>query len=485
MNLEEFRRLQNRRAFLQRCAGGFGSTVLAHLLASEGLTAGSAARAGIPNPLAPKPPHFPASAKRVIFLYMTGGPSQIDLFDPKPALQKWDGQQVPESMKEGLKRAFLKPSATLMASPRKFQPYGECGTEFSDYLPHTASHADDICLIRSLQTDAINHDPGELMMTTGSTILGRPTIGSWVSYGLGSESADLPSYVVLNSGKMPSAGANNWSSGFLPSLYQGTPFRSSGDPILYLSNPPSVNQKIQRVQLDAIRQLNEKRYAEKGDQEIASRIAAYELAFRMQMSAPELLDFSQEPKSLLESYGINREGERAQSYATNCLLARRLIERGVRFVSLIHANWDFHYEIEKRLGEYCHDTDQPTAALLEDLKQRGLLDDTLVLWGGEFGRTPMGEPEVHETGQPGRDHHANCFSMWLAGGGIQGGQVVGRSDELGLNPVEDPMHVHDLQATLLHTLGLNHTDLTYRHMGRDFRLTDVGGKVVKKLLRST
>ena len=484
MDLRKFKMIHNRRAFLQRCAGGFGSTVLAHLMAGEGLTAGSAAGAGIDNPLAPKTPHFSATAKQVIFLYMTGGPSQIDLFDPKPELRRWDGQQLPESLKKNLLLAFLKPTATLMASPRKFKPHGQCGTEFSDHLPYTAAHADDICLIRSMQTDAINHDPGELMMTTGSTILGRPTIGSWVSYGLGSESDNLPAYVILNSGKRPSAGANNWSSGFLPSLYQGTPFRSSGDPIPYLSNPPCVNQKIQRVQLDTIRQFNQKRYEETGDQEIASRIAAYELAFRMQMSAPELLDFSQEPRSLLEAYGVNREGERAQAYATNCVLARRLVEREVRFVMLIHANWDFHYELDKREGEYCHDTDQPTAALLEDLKQRGLLDSTLVLWGGEFGRTPMGEPEIHETGNPGRDHHAACFSMWAAGGGIKGGQVVGRTDELGLNVVEDPVHVHDLQATLLHTLGLNHKDLTYRHMGRDFRLTDVGGKVVEKLLRS-
>ena len=358
---------------------------------------------------------------------------------------------------------------------------GRCGTEFSDYLPYTAAHADDICLIRSMQTDAVNHDPGELLLNAGTSILGHPTMGSWVTYGLGSESQDLPGYVVLSTGSRPSAGENNWSNGFLPSIYQGTPFMSTGDPILYLSDPPGVNSRIQRVHLDALRLLNEKRFRDTGDAEIGARIASYELAFRMQMAAPELLDFSQESPKLLEEYGVNREGKRAKSYGVNCLLARRLVERGVRFVMLNHANWDFHYRIDERLKDYCHDTDQPTAALLKDLKQRGLLEDTLVLWGGEFGRTPMGEPGIHG-GDPGRDHHPTCFSMWLAGGGIRGGQVVGRSDELGLNPVEDPVHVHDLQATLLHCLGLDHTRLTYHHMGRDFRLTDVGGNVVSKSL---
>ena len=474
--------LPNRRQMLQRTAGGIGSLALAQLVAAEGRTADRAAKAAADR-LAPQRPHFAPTAKRVIFLYMTGAPSQIDLFDPKPALRKWHGQALPPSMMKDLKLAFLKPGATMMASPRKFRSHGACGTEFSDYLPHTARHADDICLVRSMQTDAINHDPGELMMTTGTTILGHPTVGSWVSYGLGSECRDLPGFIVLNSGRRPSAAANNWSSGFLPSVHQGTPLRSSGDPILYLSNPPGVDQRIQRIQLDAIRGLNQQRYESAADQEIASRIAAYELAFRMQMAAPELMDLSGEPSSLMEDYGVNRAGERAKSYAVNCLLARRLVERGVRFVMLVHANWDFHHRLDERLEEYCDDTDQPTAALLQDLKQRGLLEDTLVLWGGEFGRTPMGEPEIHG-GQPGRDHHASCFSMWLAGGGIQGGQVVGRSDELGLHPVEDKVHVHDLQATLLHCLGLEHTDLTYSHMGRDFRLTDVGGHVVQKMLSS-
>jgi len=456
---------------------------LASLMAAEGRTAASAVEDSDMNPLVAKEPHFAATAKQVIFLYMTGAPSQIDLFDPKPALQKWHGQVPPPSLLKDRKSAFLKPNATLMASPRIFRPHGDCGTEFSDYLPHTARHADEICLVRSMQTDAINHDPGEILMTTGTTILGHPTIGSWVSYGLGTESQSLPGFLVLNSGKRPSAAANNWSNGFLPSVYQGTPLRSGGDPILYLSSPPGVNRQLQRVQLDALRLLNERRYKNTGDLEIASRIASYELAFRMQAAAPELLDFCGESPSTLEAFGVNRKGERAQAYAVNCLLARRLVERGVRFVMLIHANWDFHHGLDKRLKSYCDDTDQPTGALLRDLKQRGLLDDTLVLWGGEFGRTPMGEPEIHG-GEPGRDHHASCYSIWLAGGGIQGGQVVGKTDDLGLNVVEDKIHVHDLQATILHCLGLDHTQLTYRHMGRDFRLTDVGGYVATKLLRT-
>jgi len=474
--------IATRRAFLRSFAGGFASIPVAELMASEGRTPRGASAA---HPLDPKPPHFAPTARNVIFLFMSGGPSQIDLLDPKPALRKWHGQPLPPSMTKDLKLAFLKPTATLMASGRQFQRHGRCGTEFSELLPRTGAKADDICLIRSMHTDAINHDPGELLLNTGSTILGRPTMGSWVTYGLGSECRDLPGFVVLSSGGgLPSAGANNWASGFLPSTYQGTPFRSKGDPILYLSNPAGIDAALQRVHLDAVRRLNEKHLQETGDEEIAARVASYELAFRMQTAAPELLDFSREPASLKTAYGVDRADEQGRGYAVNCLLARRLVERGVRFVMLTHANWDFHHGIDKRIRTYCEATDQPTAALLEDLKQRGLLDSTLVIWGGEFGRTPMGEPEIHG-GEPGRDHHAACYSMWLAGGGIRGGQVVGKTDELGLTSVEDPIHVHDLQATILHCLGLKFTDLTYRHMGRDFRLTDVGGRVVPKLLRST
>ena len=481
MTFEDLRCIQTRRAFFQRCAGGLGAIALAQLMAAEGRTATKAKGVSTVNPLAPKQPHFAPTAKHVIFLFMSGGPSQLDLFDPKPELKKWHGKPLPLSLTKDLKLAFVKPNAAVMASPRQFEPYGECGTEFSDFLPHTASCADDICLVRTMHTDAFNHDPGELLLMTGTTILGRPALGSWVSYGLGSESQDSPGFVVLSSGTVPSAGSNNWSSGFLPSAYQGTRFRSSGDPILYLSNPPGINREIQRVHLDALRLLNEKQYNDTGDPEITSRIASYELAFRMQIAAPELLDFSKEPPSVLESYGVDREDSRP--YAVNCLLARRMIERGVRFVMLTHGSWDHHAKIDENLKKHCDMTDQPTAALLQDLKQRGLLDSTLVIWGGEFGRTPMGQIE-RQDGQAGRDHHPNCFSIWLAGGGIQGGQVVGKTDELGLNVVEDKIHIHDLQATILHSLGLEHTHLTYRHMGRDFRLTDVGGHVVKKLLRS-
>ena len=477
MDPEQFIFNQTRRDFFRKCAGGIGTIALGHLMTVEGRTAAS--QLPSVNPMAPSSPHFEPTAKNVIFLFMAGAPSQLDLFDPKPQLTKWHGQPLPDSMTKDLKLAFIKPSAKVMASPRKFKPYGKSGTEFSDYLPHTASCADDICLVRSMYTEAFNHHPGQMLLTSGSTQFGRPTIGSWVVYGLGSESQDLPGFVVLSSGKGASAGSSNWSSGFLPSVYQGVPFRSTGSPILYLSNPSGVSQEMQRARLDALRDLNEERYLETGDREIASRIASYELAFRMQMTAPDLLDFSDEPDDILEMYGVNKEPTRP--YATNCLMARRMVERGVRFVMLVHGSWDDHEEIDKELKKNCDITDQPTAALLKDLKQRGLLDTTLVVWSGEFGRTPLAE-EGRAYKEAGRDHHRDCFSMWLSGGGIRGGQVVGKTDDLGLNVVEDKMHIHDVQATILHCLGFDHKRLTYQHMGRDFRLTDVGGEVVKKLL---
>ncbi len=477
MDLETFTVSQTRRDFLSRCAGGIGTVALAHLMALEGRTASS--RLTPTNPLAPKSPHFAPTAKNMIFLFMAGAPSQLDLFDPKPELVKWHGKPLPGSMTKDLKLAFIKPSAKILASSRQFKKYGECGMEFSDYLPHTASKADDICLIRSMHTEAFNHHPGQMLLTSGTTQFGRPTVGSWVVYGLGSENQDLPGFVVLNSGRGTSGGSNNWSSGFLPSLYQGVPFRSKGAPILYLPNPPGVGPQMQRARLDALRDLNQEEFLETGDREILSRIASYELAYRMQMSAPDLLDFSDEPKHILDLYGVDKEP--TGPYATNCLLARRMVERGVRFVMLAHASWDDHDKIDEGLKKNCEITDQPIAALLQDLKQRGLLDSTLVVWGGEFGRTPLsqaGRPDQ----APGRDHHPDCFSMWLAGGGIRGGQTIGKTDELGLNVVEDKIHIHDLQATILKCLGFDHTQLTYHHMGRDFRLTDVGGKVVDKLL---
>jgi hypothetical protein len=478
MNFSQYRAIQTRRSFFQQCAGGIGTIALANLLTGNAQAADDLASV---NPLQPKPPQFAAKAKNVIFLFMEGAPSQMDLFDPKPELQKWHGKPLPASLTKDLKLAFIKPTASVLASPRKFEPRGQCGMELSELLPHTSEVADDLCLVRSMKSDAFNHHPGQLLLMTGNTQFGRPTMGAWVTYGLGSECQNLPGFVVLTSGVGTSGGSNNFASGFLPSIYQGTVFRSSGDPILYLSNPKGVDRDMQREDLDAMRALNTGQYRDTGDMEIASRIASYELAFRMQMSGPELLDFSKEPQNVLDMYGVNTEPTRP--FATNCLLARRMVERGVRFVLLMHASWDHHSEINKGLDKNCRITDQPVAALIKDLKQRGLLDSTLVVWGGEFGRTPMSEirrPE--EAGNAGRDHHPDGYSMWLAGGGIKGGQVIGKTDDLGLRIVEDPVHVHDLQATILHCLGVEHTRLTYRYMGRDFRLTDVAGTVQKKML---
>ena len=479
MTFEDFSLIDTRRRFLRDCAGGLGMIALGNLLSDHGLTAES--EAPRLDHLAPKPPHFPGTAKNVIFLFMAGAPSQVDLFDPKPELQKWHGTPLPPSMTKDLKLAFIKPSATIMASPRTFKRHGQCGMQFSDWLPHLATHADDLCMVRSMYTEAFNHHPGQSLLMTGSPLSGRPSVGSWSVYGLGSESRDLPAFVVLGSGKALSAGSTVWSSGFMPSAYQGVPFRRSGDPILYLSSPPGVSHQTQRAGLDALRDLNQIHQQETGNVEIASRIASYELAFRMQASAPELLDFSDEPRNVLDMYGVNQEV--TKPYATNCLLARRMVERGVRFVMLAHSSWDDHVDLNKNLSMNCRITDQPAAALIKDLKQRGLFDSTLIVWGGEFGRTPMTQIDrPNDPGSEGRDHHPDCFTILLAGGGISGGQIIGKGDELGLNIVEDPVHIHDLHATMLHCLGFDHTKLTYRHMGRDFRLTDVGGTVVQKML---
>jgi len=476
MTFPEFKRIHSRRMFLKDVAGGLGAIALGDLLSRDGYAATNRT-----DPLAPRTPHFPPTAKNVIFLFQEGAPSQLDLFDPKPELKKWHGKPLPESMTSQLKLAFIKPNAAVLASPREFKPYGQSGIEFSDFIPHTASCADDICLIRSMFTDAFNHHPGQLLLMSGTTQIGRPTLGAWVLYGLGSESQDLPGFVVLSSGVGTSGGESNFSSGFLPSTYQGVEFRAGGDPIVYLSNPRGVNKETQRSVIDAVRDLNQEHLASVGDVEIASRMASYELAFRMQMAGPELLDFSKESAATLEMYGFNNE--KSRPYATNCLLARRMVERGVRFVMLMHASWDQHTYLNRDLKKNCDITDQPAAALVKDLKQRGMLDSTLVIWGGEFGRTPM--VEIRKTSDPenaGRDHHPLAYSMWLAGGGIKGGQVVGKTDDLGFNITEDKIHVHDLQATVLRTLGFDHTKLTYHYMGRDFRLTDVSGNVVPKLL---
>jgi hypothetical protein len=477
MNREQFRKIQTRRRFFEECAGGIGIMALAQLMEREG----RGATTPEVNPLAPRKPHFAPKAKNVIFMFMEGGPSQIDLFDPKPELQKWSGRPLPESMTKDLRLAFTKPNAAVLASPRAFKPYGQSGTEFSDFIPHIAGRADDICLVRSMFTDAFNHHPGQLLLFGGSIQVGRPTMGAWVLYGLGSESQNLPGFVVLNSGVGTSGGTSNWSSGFLPSTYQGVVLRSSGDPVLYLSNPPGVTRDMQRAGLDVLKDLNEEHLAKTGDLEIASRISSYELAFRMQMAGPELLDFSKESPDTLAMYGV--EDGPGKQFATNCLLARRMVERGVRFVMLTHASWDDHTDLNRKLKSHCDIADKPTAALVRDLKQRGMLDDTLVVWGGEFGRTPMVEiRDPRDVNNAGRDHHPLAFSMFLAGGGIKGGQVIGKTDDLCMNVTEDKVHVHDLQATLLHCLGLEHTRLTYHHMGRDFRLTDVAGNVVPKML---
>jgi hypothetical protein len=406
---------------------------------------------------------------------MAGAPSHLELFDNKPQLARFDGTLPPPEMLKGYRAAFINPNSKLLGPKFKFEKYGQSGAELSELLPKLTEVVDDIAIVKSMVTDAFNHAPGQILMSTGSQQFGRPSIGSWVTYGLGNESEDLPGFIVFSSGKKgPSGGNSNWGSGFLPTVHQGVQFRGGAEPVLYLSNPRGVDEELQRDSLDAIRTLNEARLSETGDPEIATRISAFEMAFRMQSSAPELMDLSREPQHILEMYGAE-PGK--SSFANNCLLARRLVERGVRFVELFHESWDQHGNLVADLKKNCEDTDRPCAALLKDLKQRGLLDDTLVIWGGEFGRTPM-----VQGGNDGRDHHPNAFTMWLAGGGIRPGITLGESDEFGFNAVKDRVHVHDLHATILHLLGFDHTKLTYRFQGRDFRLTDVHGEVVKPLL---
>lgn len=459
----------SRRWFFKECGVGLGAIALRSLLA-ENLLAAPAQSA-----LAPKKPHFDAKTKNVIYLFMAGAPSHLELFDNKPELAKFDGTLPPAELLKGYRAAFINPQSKLLGPKFKFSRYGKCGAELSEILPHLGEVADDIAIVKSMHTDAFNHAPAQIFMHTGAQQFGRPSIGAWTLYGLGSGSKDLPGFVVFSSGsKGPSGGASNWGSGFLPTVYNGVMFRSQGDPILYLSNPKGVDDRIQRDTLDTLRELNEKHLGVIGDPEIATRINSYEMAYRMQTSAPELMDISKEPKHILDMYGVE-PGK--PSFAMNCLLARRLIERGVRFVELFHEAWDQHGNLVADLKKNCKNTDQASAALVKDLKQRGLLDSTLVVWGGEFGRTPM-----VQGGSDGRDHHPNSFAMWLAGGGVKPGVTLGESDELGFNASKDKVHVHDLNATILHLLGFDHTKLTYRFQGRDFRLTDVHGEVVAKLL---
>ncbi|NBO64379.1 MAG: DUF1501 domain-containing protein [Acidobacteria bacterium] len=478
----EHRKLLARRHFFRDCGVGLGSMALASLLdrsvaAQEQPTPGQKIAAS--NPLAPKRPHFPAKAKRVIHLFMAGAPSQLELFDYKPELVKYNGKPVPAELVKGINYAFIKPDAALYATELRFNRHGQSGAEISEALPYLSKVVDDITIVKSMTTDAINHAPGQIFMNTGSVQFGRPSMGSWVTYGLGCETQDLPAFVVLSSGGGISGGASNWGAGFLPTYYQGVTFRRTGDPILSLTSPRGVSRQMQRQSLDTLKMLNEHHLEVTGDPEIATRISSFEMAYRMQESAPELMDLSKEDKATLEMYGAT-PGK--PSFANNCLLARRLIERGVRFVQLFHEAWDHHSEVTRGVKNQCKITDQASAALVRDLKQRGLLDDTIVIWGGEFGRTPMVESDPEANRALGRDHHNKAFTMWLAGGGFKPGITLGKTDDLGFNIVEDPVQVHDLHATILNQLGFDHTKLTYRFSGRDYRLTDVHGVVVDKLL---
>ncbi len=461
-----------RRWFFKQCGVGLGTIALGSLLNQKLFAAGKSA---LINPLAPKAPHFAPKAKRVIYLFMAGAPSHLDLFDYKPQLAKFSGTLPPPELLKGYRAAFINPQSKLLGPKFKFAKYGKAGAELSELLPNLAQVVDDIAIVKSMKTDAFNHAPAQIFLNTGSQQFGRPSIGAWTTYGLGCETSDLPAFVVFSSGpKGTSGGASNWGSGFLPSVYQGVLFHSQGDPILYLSNPKGVDAEMQRDTLDTVRNLNLKHFDITGDPEITTRINSFEMAYRMQTSAPELMDISKESKTTLEMYGAE-PGK--SSFANNCLLARRLVERGVRFVQLYHEAWDQHGNLVADLKKNCKNTDQACAALIKDLKQRGMLEDTLVIWGGEFGRTPM-----VQGGDDGRDHHPNAFTMWMAGGGIKPGITLGESDEFGFNASVDPVHVHDLNATILHLLGLEHTKLTYRFQGRDFRLTDVHGELVTKLL---
>ncbi len=468
----DFTPASNRRQFFQTCGLGFGSLAMANLLSREAVAA--------PSPMAPRQPHFPAKAKHVIYLFMAGGPSQLELFSHKPELKKYSGQTPPESFTKGRRFAFLKPDAKLLGTKETFGRYGECGMELGNLLPHHQKIVDEVCWLRAMKTDVFNHGPAKMFMNSGFQAPGRPAFGSWATYGLGSESDSLPGFVVLQSGPRGPRGGNTlWSSGFLPTTYQGVPFRGQGMPILHLDSPPGITPDGQRDFIDTLAQLNQQRVQQVHDPEIETRIAAYETAFRMQSSAPELISMDGETKETFELYGAE-PGK--PSYGMNCLLARRMIERGVRFVQLYHTDWDHHggdgADLEKALVKTTKETDQASAALVLDLKRRGLLNDTLVIWGGEFGRTPMGE----ERGTIGRDHHVDAFTMWLAGGGVKSGHIHGSTDDMGFSATEGQVHVHDLHATLLHLMGFDHERLTYRFQGRDFRLTDIHGKLVPEIM---
>ena len=487
--LHDFASSLTRRHFFGKSAAAIGTAALASLLApargedsKKDPTSKGATRVGGLQHI----PHFAPKAKRVIYLFQSGGPSQIELFDDKPLLREKHGSELPDSVRMGQRLTGMtsgQKSFPLIAPKFKFVRHGKCGMELGELLPHTGKIVDDICLIRSMNTEAINHDPAITFIQTGSQQPGRPSFGAWAAYGLGTEAADLPSFVVMishGSGKDSNQGLLDrlWGSGFLPSSHQGVKLRSQGDAVLYLSDPPGIDRDLRREMLDGLSKLNEQKLKESGDPEIATRIAQFELAFRMQTSVPELTDLSGEPQAIFDLYGT--DAKKPGTFAANCLLSRRLVERGVRFVQLYHRGWDQHNNLPDNMPLQCRDVDQPQAALIQDLKQRGLLDETLVIWGGEFGRAAYGQGGLKES--YGRDHHGRCFSIWMAGGGIKPGLVYGSTDDFSYNITDQPVHVHDLNATLLHCLGIEHERLTFRQQGRDYRLTDVHGKVVKDIL---
>ena len=477
---------QTRRHFLQQTQAGIGAIALSALL-GDGAAAATPNQSldSVINPLAPKSAPQPAKAKRVIYLHLTGSPPHLDMYDYKPELVKHDGEACPDSFLKGKRFAFTSGVPKLMGTPRKFAQHGQGGVWLSDALPNLHGVADEMCMIKSMFTDQFNHAPAELLLYTGSPRSGRPSLGSWLTYGLGSENENLPGFVVLiSSGVQPNGGKNSYGSGFLPSVYQGVQCRSKGDPVLYVTDPPGMDRAMRRDTLDALRDLNELQSQELGNPETLTRIAQYELAYRMQTAVPEVMDISKETKSTLEAYGAEPGGA---SFANNCLLARRLAEQGVRYIQLFDWGWDFHgtstdSEIRDGLTKKCATMDKPVAALIKDLKQRGLLDDTLIICGGEFGRTPFREGRTAGSALLGRDHYPDCFSMWMAGGGVKGGYSHGESDDFGFSVAQDKVHVHDLQATILKLLGFDHTRLTYRFQGRDYRLTDVHGEVVQQIL---
>ncbi|TWT34555.1 hypothetical protein Enr8_19650 [Blastopirellula retiformator] len=459
----------SRRWFMRDCGVGLGAIALADLLRGEASAAN--------DPLAEKRPHFPAKAKNVIYLFMAGAPSHLEMFDYKPQLAKFDGTLPPAELLDGYRAAFINPNSKLLGPKFPFAKHGQCGAEISELLPHTAKIADELTIVKAMKTDAFNHAPAQIMMNTGSMLFGKPSLGAWTLYGLGSESRNLPGFVVFSSGKKgPSGGSSNWGSGYLPTVYQGVQLRSVGDPVLYLSNPNGIDRGVQRDSLDAINQLNQMRLETTGDPEIATRINSFEMAYRMQSSGPELMDLSSEPQHVLDLYGVEPD---KPSFAKNCLLARRLVERGTRFVQLFHEAWDQHGNLTKDLQANCQATDQACAALVQDLKRRGMLDDTLIIWGGEFGRTPM----VQGGGDDGRDHHPNAFTVWMAGGGTKPGVSYGETDHFGFNTIRDEVHVRDLHATILHLLGFDHNRLSVKFQGLNQKLTGVEpARVVKEIL---